>query len=157
MKFLLSKDLEYSRLLTNLMVGVSAALFFYLGLDILLHAYILGADINAILDTLYGNTEAFIEPVLFDTLLLQVHIDLFMSLFTIMIIASIYIRLYHSHKHTKLLAHIVFILGLAAPVFLVIAYYTSVFFVYVWLFTFLLGHLLVMGLALLIMKRLLFK
>ncbi len=98
MKFLLSKDLEYSRLLTNLMVGVSAALFFYLGLDILLHAYILGADINAILNTLYGNIEEFIEPVLFDTLLLQVHIDLFMSLFTIMIIASIYIRLYHAHK-----------------------------------------------------------
>ncbi len=87
MKFLVSKDLEHSRLLTNLMVGVCAALFFYLGLDILLHGYVLGTDMTSVVNTLYGNMEEFIEPILIDTLLLQVHIDLFMSLFTIMIIS----------------------------------------------------------------------
>ena len=156
MKFLISKDIEHSRLLTNLMVGVSIALLFYLVLDILLHVYLLGADITSIVNTLYGNVEEFVEPILIDTLLLQVHIDLFMSLFTIMIISTMYIRFYHMQKYTKWLVHSVFILGFISPVFLVIAYYTSVGFVYVWLFSFLLGHFLAMLLALLVIKRLLF-
>jgi len=157
MKFLVTKDLAHSTLLGNLMAGVSVALFFYLGLDAVLHAYVIGSDMQSISNTLYGNVEEFIEPVLLDSLLLQVHIDLFMSLFSIMIIASIYIRLYSDKSVTKWLVHILFILGLLAPLFLMVAYFTSIGFVYVWLVSFVLGHLLGMGLSLLIIKKLLFK
>ena len=157
MKFLVTKDLAHSTLLGNLMAGVSIALFFYLGLDVVLHAYVIGSDLTAITNTLYGNVEEFIEPILIDTLLLQVHIDLFMSLFSIMIIASIYIRIYSDKKVTKWLVHILFILGLLAPVFLLVAYFTSIGFVYVWLASFILGHLLGMAMSLRIVKKLLFK
>jgi len=157
MKFLVTKDLQHSTLLGNLMAGVSVALFFYLGLDVVLHAYVIGSDLTNITNTLYGNGEEFIEPILIDTLLLQVHIDLFMSLFSIMIIASIYIRLYSREKRTKMLVHTLFILGLLAPLSLMVAYFTSIGFVYVWLVSFSLGHLLGMGLSLRIIKKLLFK
>ena len=139
------------------MAGVSVALFFYLGLDAVLHAYVIGSDMQSISNTLYGNVEEFIEPVLLDSLLLQVHIDLFMSLFSIMIIASIYIRLYSDKSVTKWLVHTLFILGLFAPLFLMVAYFTSIGFVYAWLASFVLGHLLGIGLSLLIIKKLLFK
>jgi len=157
MKFLVTKDLQHSTLLGNLMAGVSVALFFYLGLDVVLHAYVIGSDIQSITNTLYGNVEEFIEPILLDSLLLQVHIDLFMSLFSIMIIASIYIRLYSDKRVTKWLIHILFILGLLAPLFLIVAHFTSMGFVYAWLASFVLGHLLGMGLSLLIIKKLLLK
>ena len=139
------------------MVGVSVALFFYLGLDVVLHGYVLGSDLTSITNTLYGNGEEFIEPILIDTLLLQVHIDLFMSLFSIMIIASIYIRLFSDTSVTKWLVHTLFILDLLAPLFLIVGYFTSMPFVYVWLVSFSLGHLLGMGLSLRIIKKLLFK
>jgi len=157
MKFLVTKDLQHSTLLGNLMAGVSVALFFYLGLDVVLHAYVIGSDIVSITNTLYGNIEEFIEPILLDSLLLQVHIDLFMSLFSIMIIASIYIRLYSDKSITKWLVHTLFIFGLLAPLFLMVAYFTSIGFVYMWLVSFSLGHFLGMSMSLLIVKKLLFK
>jgi len=157
MKFLVTKDLAHSTLLGNLMLGVCVALFFYLGLDVVLHGYVLGTNITEIGTTLYGNVEEFVEPILIDSLLLQVHIDLFMSLFGIMIITSIYIRLFSAKKSTKKLVHALFILGLFAPIALITAYFASVVFVYVWLFSFVLWHLLGMGMALVIIKKLRFK
>lgn len=157
MKFLVSKDLAHSTLLSQLMSGVVCALFLYLVFDIVLHAYVVGLDVATISTTLYGNTEEFIEPILIDTLLLQVHIDLFMSLFSIMIVASIYIRLYSTKVMTKWLVHILFILGLLSPVLLMVAYFTTVGFIYVWIFSFILGHILGMAMSLLIVKKLLIK
>jgi len=157
MKFLISKELSQATLLKNLMLAVCVALFFYLGLDVLLHAYVFGFDLSSISSTLYGNTEEFIEPILLDTLLLQVHIDLFMSLFSMMIIASIYIRLYSEDSFTKILVHTLFVLGLVAPLLLVVAYFTEMVVVYVWLIGFILGHLLAMYMSLTIVKKLLIK
>jgi len=157
MKFLVTKDLQHSTLLGNLMVGVSVALFFYLGLDVVLHGYLLGTNLTEINTTLYGNVEEFVVPILIDSLLLQVHSDLFISLFGIMIIASIYIRLFSGKKSTKSFVHLLFILGLLSPIMLLIAYFSSVVFVYLWVASFLLWHLLGMGMALAIIKKLLFK
>lgn len=156
MKFLVTKDLAHSTLLGTLMLGVSVALFFYLGLDVVLHGYVFGFDFQSIANTLYGNSEEFIEPLLIDSLLLQVHIDLFMSLFSIMILASIYIRLFSAKKSTKKLVHVLFIFGLAAPIALLIAYFTSFAFVYSWIVSFLFWHLVAMGMSLAIIKKLLF-
>lgn len=157
MKFLVNKDLEHSRLLKNLMAGVVFALFFFFLLDIILHAYVFGLDISTLSTTLFGNPDEFIEPILLDTLLLQVHIDLFMALLSIMIVASIYIRLHNKKMRTKWLVHTLFILGLFAPIFLMVAYFTNVWFVTMWLVTFILGHLLAMWMSLLILKRVFFK
>ncbi len=157
MKFLVSKDLAHSSLLGNLMAGVVFSLFFYLVLDIVLHAYVVGLDITTLSTTFYGNEEEFIEPILIDTLLLQVHIDLFISLFTIMIVASIYIRLYSTNLMTKWLVHLLFILGLLSPILLMVAYFTTVGFIYIWLVSFIFGHFLGMVMSLLILKKLLFK
>jgi len=157
MKFLVTKDLAHSTLLSNLMLGVCVALFLYLGLDVILHGYVLGTNITEVSTTLYGNVEEFVEPILIDSLLLQVHIDLFMSLFGIMIIASIYIRLFSAKPSTKKLVHALFTFGLAAPLALLIAYFTSVGFVYSWVVSFLFAHLLAIAMALAIIKKLLFK
>lgn len=154
MKFVISKDLEHSTLLNTLMTGVSAALFFYLLFDVILHGLLIGSDVSTISSTLYGNAEEFIEPILLDTLLLQVHIDLFMSLFTLMILSTMYIRLFSEEKTTKWLIHLMFIIGLATPLMLLVAYMGTLFFVYVWIFAFLAGHLLAIFFALRIMKRL---
>lgn len=154
MKFVLSKDIEHSKLLNTLLIGVSAALFFYLVFDLILHGYIIGSDISTISATLYGNAEEFIEPILLDALLLQVHIDLFMSLFTFMILATIYIRLFSEEKMTRWFVHLLFIFGILAPLMLLVAYLSSIVFVYLWILTLLVGHFLAILFALRIVKRL---
>lgn len=154
MKFVISKDLEHSQLLNTLMIGVSAALFFFLLFDLILHGFTIGSDITAIKDTLYGNEEEFIEPILIDTLLLQVHIDLFMTLFTLMILSTIYIRLFSEERVTKWMIHLLFIFGLSSPLMLLGAYMGSHVLVYVWVLTLLAGHLLAIFFAVRVIEKL---
>ena len=157
MKFLIKKGLDYSTLLHKLMLFVAVSLFFYLLLDIFLHYLVIGLDIQSISTTLYGNEEAYIEAILIDTLLLQIHIDLFMNIVTLMIISTLYIRFFSTHKMTTVLVHILFIMGILAPIGLLLAYFSSVLFVYIWLISFIFGHILAMSMAVLIAKRLVFR
>ena len=157
MKFLITKDLGYSKLLSFLIMAVVLSILVYLGLDIVLHGYVIGSDLHAILSTLYGNAETFEEPVLIDSLLMQVHIDLFMTIFALLILASIYIRLYAKETIRTWVLHLLFSTGIAAPIFLLLAYFFSKPFVYAWIVTFLLWHFLAAVLSLMILKKLYIK
>jgi hypothetical protein len=107
--------------------------------------------------TLFGDAENFIEPVLIDSLLLQVHIDLFMTLFALLILSSIYIRLYSDKVMTKWVVHVLFIMGMLAPATLVLAYFVSASFTAIWLISFVLWHILASIVAVMTLKKLLFK
>lgn len=157
MKFLVTKDLAHSTLLSYLMGSVVFAILLYLGLDTVLHAYVIGLDMHSVSVTLFGDVENYVEPVLIDSLLLQVHIDLFMTLFAILILSSIYIRLYSDKVMTKWVVHILFIMGMLAPMTLLLAYFVSVSFTAMWLISFMLWHVLASIVALMILKKLLFK
>lgn len=157
MKFLVTKDLAHSTLLTYLMGSVVFAILLYLGFDMLLHAYVIGYDMQSVSITLFGDIENFVEPILIDSLLLQVHIDLFMTLFAILILSSIYIRLYSDKVMTKWVVHLLFSLGILAPVVLLMAYYVSTLFTAIWLISFVLWHILGGIVAMMILKKLLFK
>ncbi len=52
MKFLVTKDLAHSTLLTYLMGSVVFAILLYLGFDMLLHAYVIGLDVQSVSITL---------------------------------------------------------------------------------------------------------
>lgn len=157
MKFLVTKDLAHSTLLSYLTSGVVFAILLFLGLDTALHAYIIGLDMRSVSVTLFGDVESFVEPVLIDSLLLQVHIDLFMTLFAILILSSIYIRFYSDKVMTKWVVHLLFIMGMLAPVALLLAYFVSELFTAMWLMSFVLWHVLASIVALMILKKLLFK
>jgi len=157
MKFLVTKDLAHSTLLSYLMGSVVFAILLYLGLDTVLHAYIIGLDMHSVSVTLFGDAENFVEPILIDSLLLQVHIDLFMTLFAILILSSIYIRLYSDKVMTKWIVHLLFIMGMLAPAALLLAYFISASFTAIWLISFILWHVLASLVALVILKKLLFK
>lgn len=157
MKFLVTKDLAHSTLLTTLMSAVVFVILLYIGFDTALHAYVIGLDMPSVSVTLFGDAENFVEPILIDALLLQVHIDLFMTLFTIMILSSIYIRLYSSKTMTKWIVHLLFIFGMLAPVTLMMAYYVGTLFAVMWLISFVLWHVLALIAGIMILKKLVFK
>ena len=157
MKFLVTKDLAHSTLLTYLMSAVVFAILIYIGLDIVLHAYVIGLDIASIRATLFVDEAIFLEPILIDSLLLQVHTDLFMTLFAILILSSIYIRLYSNKKMTKWTVHLLFIFGLLSPVMLMLAYFIGPSLSMMWLITFMSWHFLALYVSIMILKKLLFK
>jgi len=157
MKFLVTKDLAHSRLLTYLMGSVVFMILIYLGLDTALHSYAIGLDMPGIEATLFGDAENFVEPILIDSLLLQVHIDLFMTLFALLILSSIYIRLYANKPMIKWTVHFLFMLGMLTPLMLLLSYFAGNFFAYMWLMGFLIWHILAVIMAFVILKRLLFR
>ncbi len=155
MKFLIKKELEYTTLLKHLIVALSMALSLYLLLDIVLHGFFLGTDTISIAHTLYGNEAEYTEPIPLDSLLLQIHIDLFMSLVSFMLISSIYIRYFSHRTYTKILVHLLFVTGLLAPLSILIAYFTSPILIYIWLGSFLLSHIVAIFMSLKTIKKLL--
>lgn len=139
------------------MGSVVFAILLYLIMDVVLHTYVIGLDIAAIKSTLLGNTETFEEPILIDSLLLQVHIDLFMTLFALLILTSVYIRLHDKTKILRVTIHTLFLLGIMTPIFLLLAYFWSEVFVYLWVATFLIWHALACIVSLMILRRVNFK
>jgi len=153
MKFLVTKELKESPLLLHLMGMVVVTILFYVILDVFVHGYILGWNIEAIASTLYGNEEHFEEPILLDSLLLQVHIDLFMTIFALLILTSVWIRFTSSKRGMKWVLHAVLLLGLLSPLLLLLAYGVSHFFLYGWLLAFFLWHGMATMMALAVLKK----
>jgi hypothetical protein len=157
MKFLVTKDLAHSQLLAYLIGAVLIAILLYLGLDVVLHGYVIGFDMPAIHSTLFGNAETFEEPILIDSLLLQIHIDLFITIFVLLILSSVYIRLYDKTTVMKWVLHALFVSGLLAPLSLLLAYFWSEVFVAVWVVTFIMWHLLALIITASLFTRLNFR
>ena len=123
MKFLVTKELEDSLFLKYLLGVLTLFVLLFLVTDILLHHYQIGLTLDKAVTTLHGNEETFEEPVLFSTLLLQVHIDLFLSMFILLILSAMFIRLYEKSEHTKVWIHLLFISGFLAPLLLLLSYF----------------------------------
>lgn len=157
MKFLITKELGHTKLLTTLMAAVVIFILLYLGFDVALHAYVIGTDIHSIALTLFGDAENFVEPMLLDTLLLQVHSDLFMSLFSLLILTSISIRLHGSRRIMRWAVHFVFVLGMLSAVTLLAAYFVGAWLIPVWIATFVTWHVLGFVLGGSVLKTLLFS
>jgi len=147
MRFLLTKEKELRPLLVVLINGVLIALSIYLIMDIVLHAVTLGMTPDALRTTLYGSEEQFVEPMPFGTLLLQVHTDLFMTLFVVLILASISVRVLETARAKRIILHLLGLTGVFTPIFLLIAYFTTYTVLFIWLLFFLGWHLLTLVLS----------
>lgn len=157
MKFLATQNLKYSKLYAYLMGAIVIAILLYLILDIVLHFSLFGIDIQTIKNTLFGNLETFEEPILIDSLLLQVHIDFFMTLFSLLILASIYIRLQEKSRFLKPIVHSLFLAGMFTPLFLLGAYFLNELFLYLWIVGFLSWHTFSVIVSIVILKKLDFR
>jgi len=153
MKFLVTKDTQASGLLRFLMGGLLAAVLLYLPMDILLHGLQLGftpADVKA---TLYGDEAAFLEPILLDTLLLQVHIDLFMTLFVVLILSAMIVRLMERKQTKRVLLHLLGTTGLMMPMLLLSAYFFGSAVLHIWIGVFLFWHLVAFCVSIALLRK----
>ena len=146
-----SKELNKNPLLKKLILFLVLTLLLYLGLDILLHQHQIGLTLTTATNTILGNEEEFLDPILFDTLLERTHSNILSSMITLMLLAVILIRLNPSAK--QYLIHFSFITAILSHVVLLLTFSYSLF-ITLWIGFFILWHLLAFIMGLNIMWRL---
>jgi hypothetical protein len=138
MKFLNnSKELKNNPLLTLLMLFLVGTLMLFLISDLLLHHYQIGLILNQAQETIMGNEENFTEPMLFDTLLEHLHIDILTSMITLMLLAVILIRLEPKAKQYTI--HLAFLSAIFSQIAFILSFYFYVAIPF-WIGFFLLWH-----------------
>lgn len=153
MKFLVTKELHQNPLLSKLILFFVLIFAVFLITDLFLHHLQIGLIPSQALETLQGNEEAFIEPLLFDVLLERVHIGIFTSMMTLLLLSIILMRV--TDKQNARAIHVAFIAAILAPVSLLLGYFYGSIFVTLWIVFFTLWHLLGIYFVLVISWRLL--
>lgn len=101
MKFLVSKDLHSNKNFTLLISFYSFMMLVYFISDLLYLSHFFGSSTQAVLYTLKGNAEEFIEPLSLVSLLEHLHISLFLGLLALFTTMAIALRLNLSNRHKE--------------------------------------------------------
>lgn len=139
MKFLVTKELEQNRLLTLQVLMLTAILTLFVFSDLVLHHFQIGLTPATAMVTILGNEEAFVEPMLLTALLERIHIDIFISMITLMLLVVIYIRLSKNRKNKMI--HLAFLSAILSPISLLMGYFFGEMFIFIWLGLFVLWHM----------------
>ena len=153
MKFLVSHDRQLSPLLRQLMIAVLIGIAVYDAMDVMLHALTFGISPQDVLKTVYGDEADFVEPILSQTLLMQVHIDLFLGLFVVLTLSAMAVRLLETGRMKRLVIHMLDLFGLLTPLVLLLAYFSHAMLILVWYGAFLFWHLWVSGVVFVLIKK----
>jgi len=152
MKFLVTKELADNKLLRLQVLWLTGILVLFIFSDVVLHHYKIGLIPALALENILGNEDAFIEPMLFSILLENIHIDLFISMITLMLLVIIFIRVVH--KRTTKWIHLAFLSAVFAPLCLLLGYFYGALFIYLWIGFFILWHLISLYFAVSIFRKL---
>ncbi len=147
MKFLVNKELKDNQFLKHLIYGLLVFIVLFLVLDLSFYHIKIGLIPSMAEDTLLGNEEIFVEPILFDSLLLMVHTNLFFSMLALLILSSIYIRVSDRVPVSKSIFHILFISAVLAPISLLFGYFFGKFLIVAWIVLFITWHIISLFLA----------
>jgi len=152
MKFLVTKELGQNKLLRVQVLWLTALLALFLVSDMVLHHYQVGFVPSLAIEHILGNEEAFIEPIIFSVLLENIHIDLFVSMITLMLLVVIFIRVTNS-RDSKVI-HLAFLSAILAPLSLLLGYFYGASFIYLWIGFFILWHVFALYFVVAIFRKL---
>ena len=122
--------------------GLLLFILFYIPFDIYVKSHTMGLSNLAVMTTLFGNADEFIDPINKSVLLEFVHMEIFFLMMILLTLSAVYIRLL-SHKIKSLLCmHLLLSFALLTPISLLLAYFFNNEFVNIYLFSFYTWHLL---------------
>lgn len=120
------------------MLFLVVVLMLFLLSDIALHHYQIGLTLSQATETIAGNEANFTDPILFDSLLERVHIDILTSMITLILLAVILIRL--TPKETQYTIHLAFVSAILTQFSLLLSFYFEPF-ILIWIGLFIVWHL----------------
>lgn len=152
MKFLITKELKDNSLLRLLVTLLLSFFMLFLALDILIHHYQIGLNLDKAIETIIGDEDNFIEPILFDVLIERVHIDIFISMILLTLLVIIYIRV--EQKPKNIFIHIVFLSNIFSSISFILAYFYGEIFIILWIGLFLLWHIIAFYISFFVIREL---
>ncbi|MBE0498859.1 MAG: hypothetical protein IBX43_06400 [Campylobacterales bacterium] len=141
MKFLVSKNLHANPNYTLLLGFFAVMLLLYFAGDLFYLANFFGHTPLAVLQTLRGDLDAFVEPLSLASLLEHLHVSLFLAILAIFTTMAIVLRLNLQFRHKQLLILVSMSSLFLASLSLLGTYFFCDALVYAYLFFTLLWHL----------------
>jgi len=132
-RFTLNNDLQSNRLLNTLLTGLMLFILLFLGFDLLTKSEQIGLSYDAMHTTLFGNEEAFIDPLPFSSLLEIVHTDTFFAMMLLLTLGAVYGRVGRAKKTKVILVNITMTSALLSIIAPLAAYYLTALFLWLWL------------------------
>lgn len=140
MKFTLIKDLRQDKSMRPILTGLLVFTLFYLISDMVVKYFNFGIFPQTIALTLFGDEEQFIDPLSTASFLEFWHVEIFFMMMLLLTLSAVYIRLSKKSTQSTITLNLVMIPALLSLVSLLIAFFVSKIFVYIYSVLFILWH-----------------
>ncbi len=140
MKFTLSNDHQKDRVMNTLLTGLMIFILLFLGFDLLFRSEQTGLTYTTMYTTLFGDEEAFLDPLPFSSLLEMLHADTFFAMMLLLTLGAVYGRVARSKIARVILINITMLSALLSIITPLLAYYYSPLFIWLWLITLFTWH-----------------
>lgn len=144
MKFTIIKDLKKDKIMKPILSSVLIFSILYITSDFFVKYNSFGITPEAVKLTLLGDEEQFLDPLGKNAFLEYWHIEIFSIMMVCFIISTLYIRLSMGSKTTLFIVNTLLISAILSLILLPISYFYSAIFIYPYLFTFYLWHILLL-------------
>lgn len=154
MKFTLIKDLKKDKIMKPILSSVLLFSILYIISDFFVKYNNFGITPDIIKLTVLGDEEQFLDPLGKNIFLEFWHIEIFSIMMVCFIVCTIYIRLSNGSKRALFVVNTLLISAILSLVLLPVLYFYSAAFIYPYLFTFYLWHILILAASLISLKAL---
>jgi len=144
MKFFVTNDLKKEHPLRVMITALLVLLALFILSDVLVKASMFGHGVNEVYLTLIGDAKNFIDPYSFDTLLEQIHTDLFFASLLFLVLAALCFRVSNESLLSKvmmLILLLLLIISVISPFIAINEIHSGAF---LWFYSFVLSHALFM-------------
>lgn len=139
MKFTLIKNIQKDSAMSLILKGFLVFIFLYLIADVLVMKSGFGITIDTITTTLFGNEEEYIDPINESGFLEFWHTQIFFMMMILLTLNAIFIRV--ANRSRIINTNILMMSAITSLISIVLAYYISDTFVYVYMYSFYTWHI----------------
>lgn len=127
--------------------GLLIFVLIYLIADIFVTKHSLGLSFLEISNTLFGNEDEFLEPMSKSIFMEYVHAKIFYLMMIFLSISAVFARLFHKQRYMILSINVLMISGLLSIVSLSITYFMDASFIYTYMVSYYLWHIIALGIS----------
>ncbi|MFA5453689.1 MAG: hypothetical protein WC272_00035 [Sulfurimonas sp.] len=139
MKFTVIKNLQKDSAMSLILKGFLFFILLYIVSDIFVMKSSFGISAEAVSSTLFGSEEAYIDPINESSFLEFWHTQIFFIMMILLTLSAVFIRV--AKRSRNILTNVLMISAIISLVSLPLAFYTSKFFIDIYIVGYFLWHL----------------
>lgn len=139
MKFTVIKNLQKDSAMSLILKGFLFFILLYVVSDIFVMKSSFGISADAVSSTLFGSEEAYIDPINESSFLEFWHTQIFFIMMILLTLSAVFIRV--AKRSRNILTNILMIGALISLISLPLAFYTSKFFIDIYVISYFLWHI----------------